>query len=333
MQKNNKQQGMALIIVLLVLSVMTAIASQLFRSNEVLVNKYTSSQDIEQAYFYALSFEALAKEVLRNDFKDSPTNTHLNQFWANKDKVPFPVTYGVISGEIQDLQACFNINALAEPLSEQERQNNPSGMTLAEKQFYNILIAEGFEDSFARSITDKIGDFVDNDDDIRGLFGEESSSYQSRLYPYNAANHLMAHHSELRAVLGISQELYKILIKNICVIPNEDKQQLNVNTITIEQSGLLSGMLEGKISIDEAKRILSSRPDYGWDNITSFFAQSDFVNLKLSPKLKATFTVKTKYFKAIGNVEVNNFTLQTESVLQRENGKFFVLTRQYGGQG
>jgi general secretion pathway protein K len=66
--------------------------------------------------------EALAKRVLFTTFQDEPNATHLDQLWA-QGETSYPVDYGTITGEILDLQACFNLNALR-PNSNTDNNDN-----------------------------------------------------------------------------------------------------------------------------------------------------------------------------------------------------------------
>ena len=45
-------------------------------------------------------------------------------------------------------------------------------------------------------------------------------------------------------------------------LPN-DKLVVNINTIRPEQAALLVGLYQGKIGLDDAKRVLTSRPKKG----------------------------------------------------------------------
>ena len=71
----------------------------------------------KQAWWYAMSAEALVIKVLNQDFKDDPDRVSLGQNWAREDGV-FPVEDGTLSGRVRDLQSCFNLNSLSVPLKE-----------------------------------------------------------------------------------------------------------------------------------------------------------------------------------------------------------------------
>lgn len=106
-----KQQGIALITVMLIVALCAIIASQMTTRLQTQMQRSTNISFNQQAYWYAMGAEELAKRLLMKAFKDEPEITHLEQVWAQEER-SFPVDFGEISGEITDLQACLNLNAL-----------------------------------------------------------------------------------------------------------------------------------------------------------------------------------------------------------------------------
>ena len=107
-----RQRGMALLVVLLILSVMVIIASNMSGRLQLELRRTANITTGKQAWWYALSAEALVSKVLTQDFKDNPEVVNLSQNWARKNTV-FPVDDGQLKGEVTDLQSCFNLNSLS----------------------------------------------------------------------------------------------------------------------------------------------------------------------------------------------------------------------------
>ncbi|QDP00024.1 type II secretion system minor pseudopilin GspK [Thalassotalea sp. PS06] len=118
----SKQQGVALVIVLLVIAMTTIIATQMSGTLMFQQQRTENLESNQQAYWYAMGAEAFAKSVLYADFQENKKVTHLGQRWA-LGETRFPVDLGEISGEIFDLQACLNLNALG---NEETANNNSS---------------------------------------------------------------------------------------------------------------------------------------------------------------------------------------------------------------
>ncbi len=106
-----KQQGVALITVMLIVALSSIIAAQMTTRLQTQMQRSTNISFNQQAYWYAMGAEAFSKRVLLKAFKDEPKVTHLEQIWA-QEGTSYPVDFGEISGEISDLQSCLNLNAL-----------------------------------------------------------------------------------------------------------------------------------------------------------------------------------------------------------------------------
>ncbi|WP_028116519.1 type II secretion system minor pseudopilin GspK [Ferrimonas senticii] len=328
-----RQAGVALLTVLLVLSIMVTIAAGMTNRSYLSLRRTVNLNHQEQAYWYAMSSEALAKRVLKQDFADADGTTHLQQFWATADVV-YPVDYGTIGGTISDLRSCFNVNALSQGLTDEERQQDPYQQPLPAKQLIAMLEAYEIDSYTAELVADRLRDFVDSDNDGSGSYGAESPEYQARPFPYQAPNQLMQHHSELRAVLGASATLYQFLQDRICAIPGEDSQLLNVNTLDPQYPQLLVGMLEGRLSNEEAQDVLNARPADGWESSEDFWAEGPLQRLSdLSSKTKSTLVVDSNYFRLRGGAQSDTAVFRLESIFRRGDGdKLTVISRQFGGQ-
>jgi len=143
----------------------------------------------------------------------------------------------------------------------------------------------------------------------------------------------MNHRSELRAVMGYTQDIYLKLLPYVCVIPGNDRQLLNVNTLEVEQAALLAGMLENQISVGEAESIINQRPGDGFAKIDDFYESSSMGSIKWEGAMKSSFVIDSQYFLLASGAKVDNAVFRMESVLKKSGGnKMEVLTRQFGGQ-
>ncbi|AZG34453.1 MAG: type II secretion system minor pseudopilin GspK [Shewanella psychromarinicola] len=323
-----KQRGVALIVVMLIVAMVVIIATNISSRNQLSMRRTLNLAQYDQAYWYALSAEELAMKVLKQDFEDSEGTVHLQQYWALAN-VAFPAEYGEIVGEVQDMRACFNVNAVGQASTQTD--NGQPKMTVAARQFQALLISLGVGDFGAEKLTYTLKDYIDQDT-LSAPYGAEDAEYESRNVPYRAANTLMQHRSELRAVLGFSQDVYLNLSPYVCAIPGEDSQLLNVNTIKVEQAALLAGMLENKISVSEAENIINNRPADGYEKIEEFWESSSLSGINSEANAKSSFVVDSQYFLLKSGAKVDNALFRMESVLKRNGNNLDVLTRQYGGQ-
>ena len=323
------QRGVALIVVLLIVAIIAIIATDITSRNQLAVRRTLNLAEYDQAYWYAMSAEQLIKKVLKKDLNESKGRVHLQQNWATSNVV-FPAEYGEIAGKVTDLRSCFNLNALSQPSS--ENKNGLPQMPLAVEQFRYFLVALGMDDFAAEQLSQRLKDYLDTDS-ATTPFGAEDSEYRSRTVPYRAANTLMHDKSELRAVIGVTQELYKKIAPYICVIPDNDQQQLNINTVKPAQSVLLAGMLENKVSVEEAESMISRRPADGYGQIEDFWNDNASDLAGMNDQIKSSFTVNSDYFLLHSGAKVNQAVFQMQSILKRgSNNNIDVVARQFGVQ-
>ncbi|QSX41022.1 type II secretion system minor pseudopilin GspK [Shewanella cyperi] len=324
-----RQRGVAMIVVLLIVAMVAIIATNITGRNQLSMRRTLNQVQYDQAYWYALSAEELAKKVLKQDLDDSEGKVHLQQYWALADVV-LPVEKGEIAGKITDMRSCFNLNALARGSSDLE--NGQPKMTLAARQFKALLVALGMDEFGAERLTHTLKDYLD-EDTVTSPFGAEDAEYESRNVPYRAANTLMSHRSELRAVMGFTQDVYLKLAPYVCAIPGEERQLLNINTLEVERAALLAAMLDNSISVGEAESVINQRPGDGFDNVDEFWELVSSNTAKSDDKLKSSIVLDSKYFHLEAGAKVNEAVFRLDSVLRRAgNNQMDILTRQYGGQ-
>jgi len=326
MIKNNS--GAALIIVLFVVALAATLAVEMSSRMMVLVNKNSILQEHQQAKWYGYAAEALAKQALIQTKKEDKDIVHLKQAWA-QEEATFPVEGGTISGKISDLQACLNLNAFrAKPEASQSDkvpQIHGVFLRLLEKlDNTDSLPLENTQDELA----DTLLDWIDKDDNRRPE-GAEEDEYLSREIPYLTANHYLASISELRTIKGFNPLIVERLLPYICIIPDSDLFEINVNTILPEQASLLAALLETETDI--AEQILAERDPEGWSDIDKFVSDA---NEKLPKKLKKNdkqFVVNSEYFQLIANTTFAESRFRMTSVMKIKDNKVSILARKFGG--
>lgn len=186
------------------------------------------------------------------------------------------------------------------------------------------------DDYEAVQLTDAIRDWTDKDTQLVSSNGAEDAYYEGLNPPYLVANQRMLGTDELRAVRGVSASLYARLAPYVCSLPN-DKLVVNINTIRPEQAALLVGLYQGKIGLDDAKRVLTSRPKKGWKNKQEMTEQ-----LQVQPGaitgLDGALDIKSSFFEARLLAEVGETRARLETVFQRgKDNKLVMLRRLSGG--
>ncbi len=339
--KNNKQSGVALITVMLIVALCAVIASQMTARLQVQLQRSANIVFNQQAYWDAMGAEAFTKRVLVTAFKGDEKVTNLEQIWA-QGETTYPVDFGEITGEITDMQSCLNLNALRASLDKKSDNNN--GNNTNQRQGANadkvparialegLLINLQIDDVSqfeAESMADALTDWLDSDSAISSSGGAEDNDYASKEFPYLAANHYLASVNELRVVEHFTPNVIDKIKPYVCVIPATDMHKININTINSEHVELLQALLES--TLDEAQDILSARGEKGFASIDDFYNLPEVVKLKNFNDKKDQFVVDSEYFKLKASASFNDSYFAMNSVMKITNNKYVdVISRTVG---
>lgn len=324
-----RQGGAALVIVLMIVALVAIIATDMTANLMVQVQRVQNIQSHQQAKWYSYGAEELVKKVLLKSKKDDPDKVHLGQAWA-KEEVPYPVDHGQLSGQVTDLQACLNLNALAAPKGQSQGSDgsntNQAHAALLEllKNIEDLPLEESEE-----TLADSLYDWLDEDSMTHGS-GAEEDEYLSRRTPYLTANNLLASVSELRVIKGFNPLVMKALLPYVCVIPGNMELKINVNTIKSEQALLLSVLMKG-LSESGAEAIISARPERGFDSIGEFFTEAANQGASKNAGTDKLFTVDSNYFKLRAKAEFDERLFTMTSIIQINQGQATILARKFGG--
>jgi len=333
-----KQQGVALITVMLIVALVAILATQMSSRLLLQMQRTTNIGLNQQAYWYAMGAESFAKRILIDIFSKEPNTTNLSQPWA-QGETTYPVDNGTITGEITDLQACFNLNALRH--NNQIKNNNSSNKKKSDtvknqspiKAAFIALLTglevDGVSQFEAEYMADALSDWLDADNIITSAGGAEDNDYAAKEFPYLAANNYLASVSELRVIEHFTIPVIEALRDYVCVIPNNNLHKININTIKGEQALLLAALFG--ISRTDAEQILAARDEKGFANINDFFNLPEFTKLKINTNNKEQFVVDSEYFKFKTTASFNESYFTLNSVMKiTDNNRVDVISRTIG---
>ncbi len=326
-----KCQGAALIAVLFIVAVASVLAVQMSTKMQVQVQRTSNISQHQQAKWYALGAEALAKQVISESRKKDKDVVHLGQMWAQSGTT-YPVELGTIGGEIKDLQACFNLNALRQQDATQSGGSGGRNQTNeAHKAFFELL--KSIEDlpleESEEALADSLFDWLD-ENDMTYRSGAEEDEYLSRDLPYLTANNYLTSVSELRLIKGFNPLVIKALTPYVCVIPNQELLQINVNTLMPEQAALLSALIPN-LTKSDAQAVLAGRDEDGWEELSQFAADLNQQSGQTIDVKDTLFGIKSDFFELRAETTFAQSRFRLVSVLHVENNKINVLARKFGG--
>ena len=272
MKQFSNSRGVALLTVLLLILIMSLLATQL---TQVLFKDIRNSKNVE---FNSLS--NLYIDFLQSHFQDvfgeSITQNKSN---LNKSTVLAINNYGIefqglqANFEVKDLSNCFNINAL---FLERDGAILINQKTLM--FFKELLEAIEFDKAQVDTITDSIIDWVD-EDNLPRAYGSENYYYTgpTQASPRFTSKRLFYNTSELRQLPALSN-LYDSMQESVCIIPYSNNFSLNLNTLNANNAELFSIFLKTP-DVETAESIISRIPLEGYENPQDFFnLESDLAN-------------------------------------------------------
>ena len=354
------ENGIALIVVLLIVSIIVVIAVEMSTRLQLNVARTLNLKSNNQAYWYALGAEHFAKNSLSTLKALTGDNINLSQPWA--ETFEYPVAGGFIKAELIDMQACFNLNAINSTFDansqnnenntpaeantgadandnansnnspKNNQPNNANNSTTASQQAFHNLLENFIPDSLITdTIRDSLIDWIDEDSSASN-YGAEDADYESLANPYLAANNPLGHISELRLINGIDQVIQlgglEELKNVVCVLP-ETRLKVNVNTITQENAIVLSALLDE--TLDTGISIIENRPEQGFSDIKDFFALREVQDLNLSAEKQQWFDVTTKYFKLNTTAKYQGSQFKLSTIFRLDDGGITIISREFGG--
>lgn len=324
--RHSAQSGMALVVVMLCVALLSISAVTVTDRLHYSAKLHSNRQQLQQANWYAIGGEALAISAL-DQVKEEETH-HLQQIWAFAG-ASYPIDGGSLTGELQDLHHCFNINALLTPPSV-----NDQGQTIAtqaEQQFRQLMQQLELEQQ-SDQVIDRIRDWIDEDFDANGFLGAEDPYYSALTPSQMTRNGLMEHSSEI-ALMDLEPETLTSLRPWICALPDTNVS-INVNTLPIEKSALLSALSAQSIAPDKAKELIAQRPENGWESLEDFLRQAAVGGNNgadaSDTAWQSSLTLRSNYFQVTVDVVYYDILLRMRSRLQLGSEQVRVMSREYG---
>ena len=326
-QRARKQQGVALIMAILIVALATILAVNVATDGYMDQRRSGTVLLVDQAYEAGLGAEALAAEALLvHEQGNGPKEDSLNQAWAQEVTLPMDEGIGEVTGHLEDLQGRFNLNSLI----------NPNGNENAEAkvQFGSLLTRVGVDTKWVGIVAD----WIDADNIPDPLGGAEDSIYSSQLPPYLTANMPITRTSELLAMVDSSGKSfgldnYRLLEPFITALPIDT--QLNICTAPPEVLDSLAPTMDEYTTASGRANLIENRKSACFPKITdinrSFGNNLDKAFGELTSKHPGYLVDISSYFRANILVSIGTTELAMYSVLQRNSGgKVHTILRSFG---
>ena len=316
------ERGAALLTVLMLVAVVAVMAGAALERLRLSTRLAANAAAADQARAYAVAAEAMATVRLGDLLTKSEGRVTLLGNWSDR---PFPLPLpggGLAVARVVDGGNCFNLNGLVTAAGAPGLYQTAG---LQRIQFARLMRLLGISGQVADQVAASAADWIDSDQDQQPG-GAEDPFYTGQQTGYRTAGTLMADVSELRAVSGVTPEVYARLKPWVCALPVAEPSRLNVNTILPEQAPLLAMLAtDGSQSVDSIRALLLRRPPQGWSNPLDLWKGTT------TPSEAAAQTAATTaWFRMTVDVTVPGAQLQERALIDASRLPVRLVARQWG---
>lgn len=287
-----KQQGVALLIVMLLIALSTILASDMLQRQFLDVRRTGNQVLMAQARQYALGAEGWTLQQLARDLRKNRTDSPHDRWAAGK--MVLPVEGGSLSGELVDLQSRLNLNNLVI-----DDKVDP----LARERLAALFASQGLDSR----VLDALVDWLDSDSLVSGIAGAEDDFYSRATPGYRAANHSLVEISELSSIHGMSEGYVEKLAPWATALPTVTP--VNINTAP-EPVLLALGFTEQQVD-----SLLQNRKNGAFASVAAMLDRlpdSETIN-------SSRLGVASRYFLLRLDIRLEPLRYRTLSLIERNN--------------
>jgi len=250
MKQLRQEKGMVLLLVLVVITLLAALVTELAFSTLVDLRLTETFRDSTKAYYLAKGGVRAGRSILQRDVNGYDAPDDPAELWS-LGIAQYPVGDGLISVTIKDLGGRINLNTL---VNADGNNVNPT----VKDRLLRLLDILGISDG--DSLVAALIDWIDKNDDIYvdpdagRAIGAESSYYLQQEKPLRCQNGPLESLDELRMVRGFSEEVTQKLAPHVTIYGND---KINVNSATAEV--LMSLSADPEITRSAAESIIERR--------------------------------------------------------------------------
>lgn len=315
------ERGAALLTVMLLVAVIAVLAATALERLRLSTRLTGNAAAVEQGRAYAQAAEVLALTRIDGVLGQGLQRVTLAGGWSDR---PFglPVPGGAAVARLTDGGNCFNLNGLVSQRGPGVYVANPA----ARAQFVRLMRLLNVPAQVAEQVAGGAGDWIDTDDTEQPS-GAEDNRYLGGAMPYRTSGTLMADPSELRAVSGVTPDVYRTIRPWLCTLPKAEPAVLNINTLTPEQAPLVAMLFPDTVSVPAARQMLLRRPPQGYGDATPFFSSGGSAATPESPQQAGVTTV---WFRLRIDVQLGAGSVEEHGLIDATRLPARLVSRQWG---
>ncbi|HEY7745279.1 MAG TPA: type II secretion system minor pseudopilin GspK [Desulfuromonadales bacterium] len=306
------EKGMALLLVLVVVALLTSMLTEFAFSTLVDLRLTETFRDSTRAYYLAKGGVRVGRIFLKEDRNSYDAYTP-EELWS-QGVSSYPVGDGWISVGIEDLDGRLNINSLVNAAQDVN--------SVSKERFYRFFANLGETDP--EGLTAALIDWIDEDstpyvDPDSGATGAEDDYYQQQTPPLHCADEPLRSLDELTMVRGFTPDLIRRIEPHVTVYGSTDSTRINVNTASMEVLMAYSMSPESLVITREAAEQIVERR-----NSKPFRTASELIEINsisgLENLLRTELTVTGRFYRIRSTAEVNDGVRRVEAIVDKTSG-------------
>lgn len=318
-----KERGAALLSVLLLVAVMAVIAALMLERLNLATRLALNSQAMAQARLYAFSAESIVASRLGQLVALDRSRT-IDPGGMLDRETPLPLSRGSVTVRVRDAGNCFNVNSLVSGEGDRTRLNR-----ISLEQFRRLMDSLDVPPDAAVVLSDSVADWIDADQDPE-VNGAEDAHYQQLAVPYRTAGRRIVDLSELRAIRGMEEPIYRRLVPWLCALPGGEGAKINLNTLRPDQARLVTALVPGTLSIEQVRALIQQRPATGWATVNEAVGPLANAGAPFGPVQLRQLAVTSRWFEARFAVRVDSITLEERAIIDAGLEPARVVARSWG---
>ena len=321
------EQGAALLTVLLLVAIMSVIAAAALERLTIATRLATNSSALDQARAYAFAAETISMARIDDLINRDRDRTSLDGDWQGRtNRLPLPG--GIATARVVDGGNCFNLNSLVAGQDAENLKVRPLGVG----QFTALMEVLGTTPRDAATVAASTADWIDSDS--QALSGGAEDDLYARLdQPYRTPNRMIIDASELRAVAGVTPQIYAMLRPWVCALPTTDLSPINVNTLLPGQAPLFAMLLPRQLTIGAARQMLAQRPPGGYGSLDAFWRLPALAKITPYAEVTAQTKLTSRFFRLDILVELGDAELTEQALIDAGEQPARLVMRQWGEAG
>ncbi len=320
---NPGERGAALLTVLLLVAVMAVIAAVMLDRLNLATRLASNGQASAQARLYALSSEQLVMDRVQAMLALDQSRTvdpekMLGRSW------PLPVGRGLAVVKVEDAGNCFNLNSVVQGQPGKQRFN-----PIGHGQLRDLLQSLQVPANEAVIFSDALVDWLDSDDEPMPN-GAEDSYYLGLPYAHRTAAGLLVEPSELRALRGMSPQIFERLRPWVCALPSTDLSPININTLRADQARLLAMLAPAAISLDRARSGIAGRSPVGFSSTSEMISAIAPGSAAMPLEAQSQLQLRSRWFQASVVVRIDNVEVHEQFLIDAQLAPPRIVHRSWG---